>query len=146
PIHTRAVKWIHERGRVTHENKTVSGEGRTVIREIFSPVHIFLIELCVDQNLARDRMFHQKSFQSFANTAAILRPIDQSLIEDNADTHVAALEWDPPAPPAVTNDMIRGGVARGINGARPLRIFLSQLAAVPIFNAFPSRPRRRSRV
>src|SRR4029077_8504599 len=119
PIHTRAVKWIHERGRVTHENKAVSGEDRTVIREIFSPVHIVLIELRVDQNLARDRMFHQKTFQSVGNLAGILRPIDQSLIENNADAHVAALEWYPPAPPAVTNDMISGGVACGINGSAP---------------------------
>jgi hypothetical protein len=54
-------------------------------------VHIVLIELRVDQNLARDWMFYQKSFQSFTNVASVLRPIDQSLIENNTDTHVAAL-------------------------------------------------------
>src|SRR4029077_10384041 len=75
-----------------------------------------------------------------------LRPMTQSLIENNPTAPAPPLEWDPPAPPAVTNDMISGGVARGINDSRPLRIFLGQLATVPIFDAFPSRPRRSSRV
>src|SRR4029077_8449707 len=75
-----------------------------------------------------------------------LRPIDQSLIENDADTDVTALKWNPPTPPTVADDMIRGGIARGVNGSRALRISPGQLAAVPIFDAFPSRPRRRRRV
>ena len=38
------------------------------------------------------------------------------LVEDNTDAHITALERDPPAPPSVANDVIRGGVPGAIHG------------------------------
>ena len=101
-------------------------------------MHVFFIKFGIGQDFARDRMLHQKSFQPVANFSSILWPIDQPLIENNADTHVAAFEWDPPTPPSVADNVIRRSITRCVDGRGPLRIFLSKLAAVPVFHAFPS--------
>ena len=87
-------------------------------------MHIFPVKLRINQNLARDRMLHQKSLEPFAKFSAVLWPIDESLIENHPDTYVTAFQWNPPAPPAVADHMIGGSVTRRVDSARPLGIFL----------------------
>src|SRR5205814_5748956 len=89
-----------------------------------------------------DRVLHSKCFKPFAECPAVLGPLDHSLIKNHADTHVTAFQRNPPAPPAVADHMVSGGITSRINGTRPEGIFLGQFAAIPVFDAFPSRPRR----
>jgi len=91
PIHTWTVKWIHERRCIPNQNKAVPCKSRAVISEIFPPVDIFLVKSRINQNLARDRMLHQKGLEPFAEFSAVLRPIDESLVKNHADTHVTRL-------------------------------------------------------
>jgi hypothetical protein len=64
---------------------------------------VVLIEMRVNEHLAPHRMLHEKFFQSVAELAASVRPIDDSLIKHNPDADVAAFERNPPTPPTITD-------------------------------------------
>src|SRR5206468_4803899 len=74
---------------------------------------------------------------------AALRPVHKALVEDDADAHIAAFEWNPPCPPAVAHEVIGGRAANAVALARPVGIFARELEAIPILNVFPPRPNRR---
>ncbi len=146
PIHARAVKGIDERGGVAHEHEAVTREDCAVIGEIPAPMHVVFVELRVGEHFAANWMFHQEVLQSLSKLAAVPRPFDEALIEDNPYAHVAAFERNPPTPPTVADDVIRRGATDAVSHGSPLRIFFRQFVAIPVLHAFPTRPRCRGRM
>ena len=146
PVHARAVKRVHECSRIAHQHEAVAGEGGAVVSEIPPPMLVLLAVFRIGDHLAPDGMLHEESFYPLTDAAAVLREIHQPLIPHHADAHVTALEGDPPAPPAVADDMIGGRVAGAVDRTRPIREFLRQLAAVPVLHARPARPSGGGRV
>ncbi len=67
-----------------------------------------------------------------------LRKFHEPLIKHKADADIAALEWNPPAPPAVADNVIRRRATNAVRRIAYSRIFLGQFAAVPILHAFPA--------
>ena len=68
------------------ENETVTGKSCAVVSKVLSPMHIALIKFRVGEHLVTDRVFHQERFQPIADPTAILRPLNQPLIEDDTNT------------------------------------------------------------
>ncbi len=109
-------------------------------------MHIVLDDLRISQHLFAHRMCHQKIFQPVPDLAPILRPVHQPLVKHHPHAHVAPLERDPPAPPAVARHMVRRRPADPVYRRGPFREFLCELQPVPILHAFPPAPRRGGRV
>jgi hypothetical protein len=76
------------------------------------------VELRIHQDFPTDRVFHQKCFQALTNSTAILRPFDDPLIEDHANADIPSFKRDPPAPPAIADDMIRRRPANAVRRRR----------------------------
>ena len=110
-------------------------------RDFFASAHR-PVELPRRQHFAPNGMLHQEIFQSVADAAAILRPFDQPLIEDDADANVAAFERDPPAPPAIADDVIRGRAANAVNGTEPTADIFRRARGYPSPSRLSSATRR----
>src|SRR4051812_38376689 len=85
-------------------------------------------------------MLHEKSFEPIAQPSFLLCPFHQALIEYHANAHIAALERNPPTPPAIADDVIGRGPADAMSRGSKLRILLGKLAAIPILYAAPPGP------
>ena len=68
------------------------------------------------------------------------------MIPNDANGHVAALEQDPPAPPAVAHEVVRGGGTHGVGAPGPLRVLAGQFQAIPVLDPAPPTPDGRSGV
>ena len=84
-------------------------------------MHVALDPLRLAQQFARDGMPLEKFAQPVAEFRLALRERNQALIEDHAHAHIAALERNPPAPPAVAHDVIGRRIARAEAAPRPRR-------------------------
>src|SRR5436190_3407692 len=84
-------------------------------------------------------MLAEKCFQAFRERTTF-RPLHASLIEDHANTDIAALERNAPTPPSIAHEMIGGRGADAMTCQRPVGKFLCELMAIPVPDVAPARP------
>src|ERR1700733_15216300 len=109
-------------------------------------MHIALNQVSIGEHLAGYRVPHEKLLKPLTKFSATLRPVDQTLIENDTHTQIPPFQGKPPAPPTIAYHMIGCCAANPVRRARPFRVFLGKFVSIPIFHPFPASPRRRDRV
>src|SRR5688572_9426672 len=79
--------------------------------------------------------------QAFAEARAF-RQLEDSRIVNDARADIAAAEWNDPAPPAVSHQVVGRPIAAGPAGVRVLAKFFAPLVAVPVFDSGEPGPDR----
>ena len=104
-VETWTVKWIDKSRGVTDACPAIATNFFAVIRQRRKRVQISLNRARVAKNFTSDRVRQNVRVQSFGDIRA-LGQLENSAVVNNSGAHVAAAEWNDPAPPTVSHQMI----------------------------------------
>ena len=105
-VETRTVKWIEKTGRVTHCRPAVVANFFTMIRQHRQGMHIALDDPRGAEDLAANRIAENVCVQAFAQARSFGKFEDTAVVNDSS-TDIAAVQWNDPAPPAMSHEMVR---------------------------------------
>ena len=105
-VEARAVKRIDKSRRVADAGPAVIANFFGVIRQRRKRVHVAFDRVGVAKNFTSDRIRQNVRVQSFGDLRA-LGQLEDSAIVNNSGAHIAAAEWNDPAPPTVSHQMVR---------------------------------------
>src|SRR5712691_5427268 len=104
-VETGAVKWIEETGRVTHHRPAVIANFFAMIRQHRQGMHITLDNPRAAEDLAADWIAENVRVQAFAQARSFGKFEDAAVVNDSS-TDITATQWNDPAPPAMSHEMV----------------------------------------